>query len=110
VHLPVLILFVRALRGDGGGLGVRVEAEREVAEDVLDLARVDVLLLELAVRVREVASAEGALVVGEFDDRDLRGSSSTVAGVSGAAGGAGGTGALGATATCWLPGATAGLE
>src|SRR3990172_5498406 len=65
MHLPVLALLAGAMGGLGGlpRLGMdRVQGE--IAEDVSDLAGVDVVLLERRQRVGEVPLAERALVVG----------------------------------------------
>ena len=68
MHLPELALSARGkgrLRGEGR---FRVEGERVVLEDDLDLAGVGV---EQLLDRRVDARAEGALELGELDDRDL---------------------------------------
>ena len=61
------------MRRLGGLAGVRVKLiEREVAEHIAELARVDVVLLESRERRREEAPAERALEVGELDEGDRR--------------------------------------
>src|SRR5437667_2415903 len=73
VHLPVLAELAGTVRSLGrlARLGVDL-IEREVAEHVAYLARVDVILLERWERRREKSLAERALVVGELDERHRR--------------------------------------
>ena len=69
VHLPVRPLVVGAAGGLGGAERLRVDVlERVVAEDIPDLAGVDVLRLEPGQHLGEVPSAQWALVIRELDD------------------------------------------
>ena len=74
VHLPIFALLGGAVGGLGRleGIGVKL-LNWKIPEDVLDLARLDVLLLDLGQRLTDVPGAERSLVVGEIDDRHLRG-------------------------------------
>src|SRR5690606_39083840 len=69
VHLPELVLVMRTHRGLAGLLRVRVEVEREVAEDHAHLLGVG---LHDLFDDRPSACAVGALEVAELDDGDLR--------------------------------------
>ncbi len=73
MHVPVFALLAGAVRGRGRCAGIGVQLiEREVAEHVTQLARVDVVFLEGRERRREEASAKRALEVGELDEGDRR--------------------------------------
>ncbi len=73
MHLPVFTLVAGAVGGLGRleGIGVKL-LNRKIPENVLDLARLDVLLLDLGQRLTDVPGAKWSLVVGEIDDRHLR--------------------------------------
>ncbi len=72
ISQKILILFAGAVDGFGGGHRVGVEIEGKIAADETDLARVDVVLLQLREAVGFEAAAEGALVVSELDHDDRR--------------------------------------
>ena len=69
VHLPELALRLRGDRGARGGLAVRVHRERHELVDEAHLGR---SLLPELVELGGDPLAEGALEVGELDDRDRR--------------------------------------
>ena len=70
MHFKVFALLARALRRLRSLLRIRVETQREVTQDELHLAGIDVVLLDLTVCLRVVAAAEGALVIREFNHGD----------------------------------------
>lgn len=72
MHLPELSLVIRAFRGFRALLGMRVEAKRVITHDEFYFACIDVFRLDLSVCLREMAAAEGALVIREFDQRYRR--------------------------------------
>lgn len=64
MHLPVFTLVAGAVGGLGHfeGIGVKL-LNRKIPENVLDLARLDVLLLDLGQRLTDVPGAKRSLVV-----------------------------------------------
>ena len=72
MHLPVLPLFPGAV-----GRLMRFQCllvdgfQGEVQKDVLHLACIDIVLLDLRYRPTGVPTTEGSLVVGKFNDRDF---------------------------------------
>ncbi len=72
MHLKVFPLLSGALGRLGGLECVLVDGfEGELAEDVFNLPCLDVLLLDLRPRLTDVSGAEGSLVIGEVNQRDL---------------------------------------
>ncbi len=73
MHLPIFALLGGAVGGLGRleGIGVKL-LNRKIPKNVFDLARLDVLLLDLGQRLTDVPGAERSLVVGEIDERHLR--------------------------------------
>ena len=73
VHLPVLSLVSRTVGGLRRLEGILVDRlQGKVADDVFELAGLDIVLLDLWQRLTDVAGAEGSLVVGEVDEGELR--------------------------------------
>ena len=73
VHLPVLSLLAGASSRLRGLEGVFVDRfQRVVPPDVLQFPGGDVFLVDLRGRLTDVPGTEGSLVVGEFDQRQLR--------------------------------------
>ena len=73
MHLPIFALLGGAVGGLGRleGIGMKL-LNRKIPKNVFDLARLDVLLLDLGQRLTDVPGAERSLVVGEIDERHLR--------------------------------------
>jgi len=73
MHLPEFSLFARAFRCLGRLEGVFVNRfQRKVAEDILQLACLDIVSLDLWQRLTDVSGAKRSLVVGKVDERELR--------------------------------------
>ena len=73
VHLPVFALLAGAVSGFGRFAGLGVDpVEGEVPEDVADLSRVNILSLQGRECLFEKPPAEGALVIGKFEQGDRR--------------------------------------
>ena len=66
VHCPVAALFAGAFCCFCGLLCQRMETQREIPDDDLDLACLDILLIDLWVGLLKVPSAKWALIVGEL--------------------------------------------
>ena len=72
VHLPVLALIAGAVSRLGSLEGLLVNRlQREVADNVPQRAGLDVVSLDLRVRLTDVPGAERSLVIRELDERDL---------------------------------------
>lgn len=72
MHLPVFAPFARAVSSLDCSEGLFMNGlEGKVAENIFDLARLDILPLDLRQNFAEVTSAKGALVIGEFDQREF---------------------------------------
>ncbi len=72
MHLPIFSLVGGAVGGLARfeGIGVKL-LNRKIPENILDLARLDVLLLDLGQRLTDVPGAKRSLVVGKIDDSHL---------------------------------------
>ena len=74
MHLPEFSLFACAVGCLGGLECLFVDRfQGKVAGDIFQLAGLDVLAVDLGQRLTDVAGAEGSLVIGEVDERQLRG-------------------------------------
>ena len=74
MHLPVFALVASTMACFRRFEGVLVDGfQGKVAHDILDLAGLNVVLLDLGHRLTDVPAAEGSLEIGEFDQGQLGG-------------------------------------
>ena len=72
MHLPVFALVARTMACFCRFEGVLVDGfQGKVAHDILDLAGLNVVFLDLGHRLTDVPAAEGSLEIGEFDQGQL---------------------------------------
>ena len=72
MHLPVFSLFTGAVGRLGRLEGLFVDGfNRKVAEDIFDLACLNIISLDLGHRLPEVPSTKGSLVIRKLDQGQL---------------------------------------
>src|SRR3972149_6919246 len=73
MHLPEFSLVACAVGRLGRFESIFVDRlQGKVTDDIFQLAGLDVLAVDLGQRLTDVAGAEGSLVIGEVDERQLR--------------------------------------